>query len=179
MVKFRWYYDKDKEEIWLNEMAQEGYAMTHFFLGFYWFEECEKGEYIYQIDLFTENKRNMTHREYVNLIEETGAEYVGRWFWWRFFRRKAELGEFELYTDASSKIEQFQRIFRFFRAVAILESICFVYELVLIGIHWYQLGSYSSMLLGCELVIAVVAAALWNICYQTKKKIKSLENGLV
>ena len=38
MIKFRLYYDKDKEEEFLNNMVQKGYAMTHIFLGVYWFE---------------------------------------------------------------------------------------------------------------------------------------------
>lgn len=51
MKKFKIYFDKDKEEEWLNEMAQNGYAFTSFFLGMYSFEKCEPGEYSYQIDL--------------------------------------------------------------------------------------------------------------------------------
>lgn len=50
MIKFRLYYDKDKETEWLNGLANEGWAMKGFFAGFYSFEPCEKGEYTYQID---------------------------------------------------------------------------------------------------------------------------------
>ena len=34
MIRFRWYYDKEKETIWLNQMAHEGWAMVHFFWDF-------------------------------------------------------------------------------------------------------------------------------------------------
>ena len=43
MVKFRLYYDKDKETEWLNQLSDGGYAMKSFFAGFYEFEPCEKG----------------------------------------------------------------------------------------------------------------------------------------
>ena len=33
MKKFKWYYDKDAEEIWLNEMVNQGWALEHYFLG--------------------------------------------------------------------------------------------------------------------------------------------------
>lgn len=178
MVKFRIYFDKDEEEIWLNEMVAQGYAMKKFFLGFYRFVPCEKGAYIYQIDLFTENKRNMTHQEYVNLIEETGAEYICRWGWWRIFRRKTELGKFELYTDASSKLEQFQRIFRFFRAVAILESVITVYELILTGINWYRWGS-SVTLVVCCMICLLMTGVLWNASYRIWNKICKLKQEMV
>ena len=51
MTKFRLYFDKDKETVWLNELAAKGYALISFFAGFYTFEKTEPGEYIYQIDL--------------------------------------------------------------------------------------------------------------------------------
>ena len=51
MIRFRLYFDKDKETAWLNEMAAQGWAVKSFFAGFFQFEACEKGEYVYQIDL--------------------------------------------------------------------------------------------------------------------------------
>ena len=50
MIRFRLYFDKDKETAWLNEMAAQGWAVKSFFAGFFQFEACEKGEYVYQID---------------------------------------------------------------------------------------------------------------------------------
>ena len=50
MIKFKLYFDKDAETAWLNEMCAQGWAMQSFFAGFYTFEKCEPGEYIYQID---------------------------------------------------------------------------------------------------------------------------------
>ncbi len=47
MTKFRVGYDKDKETKWLNRMAEQGWAMTGFFLGFYRFAKCEPGEYVF------------------------------------------------------------------------------------------------------------------------------------
>lgn len=51
MIRFRLYYNKDTETEWLNKMAADGWALTGFFVGFYRFEACEKGEYTYQVDL--------------------------------------------------------------------------------------------------------------------------------
>lgn len=46
MTKFRMCYDKDKVAEWLNRMAEQGWAMTDYFLGFYRFVKCEPGEYV-------------------------------------------------------------------------------------------------------------------------------------
>ena len=47
MIRFRLYFDKDAETKWLNEMAEQGWAMKSFFTGFYSFERCEPGQYMY------------------------------------------------------------------------------------------------------------------------------------
>ncbi len=49
----RWklYFDKDLEESWLNQLAQQGWGLTSFCLGRYTFEPIEPGEYIYRVDL--------------------------------------------------------------------------------------------------------------------------------
>lgn len=179
MVKFRWYYDKDKEEAWLNEMAAEGFAMTRFRFGFYWFEDCEPGEYIYQIDLFTENKGSMTHREYISLIQDTGAEYVCSWGWWRIFRRKAKLGSFRLYTDASSRLEQYRRIFRFFRNVGIFELAVLCYEVILTVTTWNRSADVGVLCLAADMIILAVGIVIWENAYHIRQKIKRMEQELL
>lgn len=179
MVKFRWYYDKDKEEIWLNEMVAEGFAVTRFLLGFYWFEDCEPGEYIYQIDLFTENKGSMTHREYVSLIQETGAEFVCSWGWWRFFRRKAKLGPFRLYTDVNSRLEQYRRIFRLFRNIGILELAALCYEVILTVASWNRSAGLEALCLAAVGIIFAMGIVIWENAYHIWQKIKRLERELL
>ena len=117
MIKFRLYYDKDKEENFLNNMVKKGYAMKSFFLGFYTFEKCEPNEYTYRVDLI-KDKSQKELEEYIELITETGAEYVQRWGVWVIFRKK---GEFELYTDVESKIEQYSKIKTMFLLLGIAE----------------------------------------------------------
>lgn len=125
MRKLRFYFDKDKEEKWLNKMCQKGWAMTGFCLGVYTFEPCEPGEYIYRIDMPGEigkdNMRDRKREQYVEFVEETGAEHICDWFWWTFFRRKASQGEFKLYTDPESQLTLYKRILKLFLWVGILE----------------------------------------------------------
>ncbi len=114
MKKYRLYFDKEKEEEWLNKMSGQGYAMTGFFAGLYHFTPCEPGQYIYRIDMQGEAGRTPVWRndyqEYIELVEETGAEYVCRWGWWLIFRKEAAKGEFVLYTDTESQIALYKRI---------------------------------------------------------------------
>lgn len=82
MVRFRLYYDKEMETEYLNEMSRQGYAMTGFFAGFYHFDRCAPGEYIYQVDL-TEGLFRVSE-DYREFMRELGrvnrilAELKGR-----------------------------------------------------------------------------------------------------
>lgn len=128
MVKFKLYLDKDTETEWLNEMSAKGWAMTHFFAGFYTFEKCECGKYIYQVD-FGE-KLFAVSDGYREFMQDTGVEIVQTWGYWVILRRLATEGKFELYTDVESSIEHYSKIRKMFKAVAIVELACMLMELM-------------------------------------------------
>lgn len=117
MKKFRFYYDKDKDEAFLNDMSAKGYAMKRFFLGVYTFEKCLPGEYTYRVDLISD-KTVEQRNELYDLVRDSGAELVQTWGIWAIFRKK---GNFELYTDPESQMKQFRRIRKTFAGVALLE----------------------------------------------------------
>lgn len=119
MYRFRWNCDKDKEEEYLNEMSAKGYAMKHYFLGLYDFEECNPNEYTYRIDII--NDMTLKERkELYDLVRDSGGEHIQSWGFWAFFRKR---GKFELYSDRESQIHQYERIRIVFLALAFLETI--------------------------------------------------------
>ena len=63
-------WDFKKEELWLNEMAAEGWVLEHAAFCSYTFVRCEPGEYIIRMEMNAD-------RDYRSFVEETGAEYVG------------------------------------------------------------------------------------------------------
>lgn len=128
MTKFKLYYDKDKEIEWLNEMAAKGQAMTGFSMGFYKFEPCEPGEYVYQVDL-TPGLWKIS-KEYREFMGEMGIEIVVLWGPWVVLRKKAAEGEFQLYTDVESKIESYTKIRNMFKVAAVIEAVCFGMEII-------------------------------------------------
>ena len=111
--KWIWVWDFDKEERWLNSMAQQGWVLDR--LGFcrYEFVRCEPGEYIVRLEM-------REHDEgYLSFMADTGAEYVGRMVKWIYFRRKAELGEFDIFSDLDSRLEHLKKISWMLRFVGI------------------------------------------------------------
>ena len=165
MTKFKLYFDKDKETEWLNEMAEQGHAMTGFFLGFYRFERCSPGEYIYQIDI-TPGLYRVTD-DYREFMEETGVEIVALWGYWVILRKKANEGRFELYTDADSMIHHYQKIRKMFAAVTILEIICFLGEV-------FAAVSGTDAAFGAMALIGVFTVVMLRMIWKTNRIILKL-----
>lgn len=167
MTKFRLYFDKDKETVWLNELAAKGYALISFFAGFYTFEKTEPGEYIYQIDLG--EKLFAVTDDYRSFMEETGVEIIDNWGYWVFLRKKAAEGEFELYTDVDSQIEHYTKIRNMFKVVSIIELICFIVEIIC----FHQ--SNEPALIFCVILIGVLAFVCIKATFKTNRTIAELK----
>lgn len=102
--------DFDKEEQWLNEMAAKGLALVSVGFCRYDFEDCLPGEYQVCLQLLEKNVSDEESRKYIEFIEETGAEHVGTYMRWVYFRRKSSEGSFELFSDNESRIKHLSRI---------------------------------------------------------------------
>ena len=56
---------------------------------------------------------------YLSFMAETGAEYVGRVMKWIYFRKKTELGAFELFSDLESRIAYLNQMCQMLRGVGL------------------------------------------------------------
>lgn len=102
--KWVWVWDFDKEERWLNTMAQQGWVLDRVGYCRYEFVRCEPGEYIVRLEM-------RPHDEgYLSFMADTGAEYVGRMVKWIYFRRKAEYGPFDIFSDLDSRLAHLKKI---------------------------------------------------------------------
>lgn len=104
------YWNYEKEERWLNEMAAKGLALTNYSWCKYVFENTPKGEYIYRIVLLDNTITHPESQKYIEFIEETGAEFVSSYMRWVYFRKKATDGAFDIYSDIDSKIKHYKKI---------------------------------------------------------------------
>ena len=170
MIKFRLYYDKDKETVWLNDMVASGYSMTGFFAGFYTFEKCEPGEYIYQID-FSDKFSSVTN-DYREFMEETGIEIIQTWGYWVILRKKSSEGSFELYTDVDSQITHYTKIRNMFKIVGIINWICFMIEVVCCNQASAENRLFSLV---CTIFVGLVALVITNSAIRTNQVIAELK----
>lgn len=116
VFKLFFVWDFEKEERWLNEMAQEGWVLDNTGFSFYTFVRCEPGEYIIRLEMNPSS-------DYRAFVKELGAEYIGGCVNWVYFHRKAELGSFELLSDIDSRLTHLSRIDRMLSLICLANLI--------------------------------------------------------
>jgi len=107
-IFFIWQFDK--EEKWLNEMSASGLQLRSVGLCTYHFEQGSPGEYIYRLELLDRPPTHISSVQYIHFVEDTGVEHVGSLQRWVYFRKKASLGGFDLFSDYKSRIKHLNRI---------------------------------------------------------------------
>ena len=106
IYKWFWVWDFEKEERWLNTMAQSGWALARVGFCTYHFTPCQAGEYTIRLEMRQPDK------DYLGFMQDIGAQYIGRMGQWVYFRRSAALGPFDLFSDLDSKIDHLKTIGR-------------------------------------------------------------------
>lgn len=99
-----WVWDFEKEEQWLNAMAQSGWLLNRVGFSTYHFIACTPGEYAVRLEM------HPCDNEYINFLGETGAEYIGRVVQWIYFRKRVMDGPFDLFSDLDSRLRHLSRI---------------------------------------------------------------------
>jgi len=111
IYKLFWVWDFDKEEKWLNEMAAQGLQLCRVGYCKYVFEAGLPGEYVYRLEMLEHWPQHPQSVQYINFLEDTGAEQIGSLLRWVYFRKKPSGDQgFDLYSDIDSRIRHLNRI---------------------------------------------------------------------
>jgi len=125
-------WDFDKEEQWLNEMAAKGLVLVSVGFCKYEFEDCVPGEYRVCLQLLDKLPRHPEMQKYIEFMEETGAEHVGSFTRWVYFRKKADEGSFEVFSDNASRVKYLTSIVSFVSLIIGLNLYIGLYNLLLV-----------------------------------------------
>lgn len=121
IYKLFWAWQFDKEEKWLNECSAKGLHLCDVGFCRYTFEEGLPGEYLTKIELLENWPSHPESVAYIRFLEETGVEMVGSILRWVYFRKKSELGQFDLFSDLDSRINHLNRILLLFIPLMFLQ----------------------------------------------------------
>ena len=100
-------------------------------------------------------------------MEEMGIEIVKCWGPWVVLRRRTQEGEFALYTDVDSQIEQYKKILMMFKIVTGFELLILIFE-----IYSGLTGIPSAW--PCALIIGALACVFINMVVRTKNILAEL-----
>ena len=116
--KWFWAWEFEKEEQWLNMMAQQGWLLDSVGYANYTFVACEPGSYFIRLEMRDHDQA------YLDFMADLGAEYVGRMVKWIYFRRKAEDGPFDIFSDLDSRLDHLNRIGKLVKVLAVANLVC-------------------------------------------------------
>lgn len=168
--KWFWIWDFDKEEKWLNEMAAKGLALTSVSFFRYEFEDCVSGEYKICLEFLENNLKRVENEKYIGFLEETGAEHVGTFAGWAYFRKRTTEGNFRLFSDNTSRIKHLTRIINFIILLVGVNLYAGCYNLFL---YFYQHHSSVNIIGIVNLLLAAFIMTGLIRLLQKRNKLKS------
>ena len=125
-------WDFDKEEKWLNEMAAKGLCLVGVGFCRYEFEDCVPGEYRICLQLLDKMPKHPESQKYIEFLEQTGAEHIGSFTRWVYFRQKAADGNFELFSDNASRVKYLSSILSFIALIVGLNLYIGLYNIFVV-----------------------------------------------
>jgi len=123
---YRFFIDYEKEERWVNDMADRGWNLKKTVVGYFVFEKGTPGQYIYRNEFV-----NRKSKDYFEFLDEMNIECVSKFGGWAYYRKPKSEGNFELFSDATSKISYLKSMNRFFILVLLFNVMIGIYNVVL------------------------------------------------
>lgn len=166
ITKYRlfWIWEWEKKEAWLNEMAAKGFGLISTGVCRYEFEDITPGEYIYRLEMLRNTPTTPESQKYITFLEETGAEMVGVCKYWVYFRKRAELGAFELFSDYDSRILHLNRIQRLILSLMPLTLVTGLMNIILFH------DSIANLVCGCVMLLLFTLMLFAFVRISGKKK---------
>lgn len=164
-------WDFDKEEKWLNEMAAKGLSLVSVGFCKYEFEDSMPGEYKVCLQLLDNFPRHPESKKYIEFLETTGAEHVGSFTRWVYFRKKATEGDFELFSDNDSRLKYLSSVISFVSLITVGNWIAGINN-VFIATSFPSPINYVGIL---NLLIGLVGT--WGVIRLIRKRKKMKQDG--
>lgn len=160
-----WLWQFEEEEKWLNEMSGQGWQLQHVGFCNYTFKKGEPGEYIYRLELLDNPKSFDDSVRYISFIEDTRAEQICNISRWVYFRKKTELGGFDLFSDIDSRIKHLNRILLIAGIAWMINFMNFVLQLN----TWQKLRERTSLVIFSICLLAAIFFGIGFLIIMRKK----------
>ena len=162
---FAWNFEK--EEKWLNAMSAKGLQLVHAGFFRYVFEENSKERYVYRLELLDKLPSHYESVSYLHFLEETGVEHVDSFLRWVYLRKNVKDGNFQIYSDISSKIKHYKRILFLLLAITPVKVI----SVINMSLRYSETGDPFFLVTGvlCFLLVSLLTVGLFNISRKIRR----------
>jgi len=167
------YWDYEKEELWINQMAKLGLILCDYSWCRYVFEENPNNDYQYRIQLLDNPPSHPESIAYLKFLEETKVEHVASYMNWIYLRKSAQDGSFEIYSDLDSKIKYYRKVRNFWLILCLFEFGAGIFNLV-IGVMLYNHNYGLNFYLGL-IVVMIGLLMLFYLIIPIQRKIKGFK----
>ncbi|EAE8345727.1 DUF2812 domain-containing protein [Listeria monocytogenes] len=166
VVKFFTVDNMEKEEAYLNKMAQNGWFFQKYKSFKYHFEQGEPAKYSYTID-FKENEGD--EEAYKTLFEDAGWEPVfsypvlnGNWM---YFRKAVAPGKTKeaIFTDETSLIQLYKKIRKRWTAFGAIVSLFLFVELLVVFQIEDNIGITTFIFITFLILISLYGKMFFNL----------------
>ncbi len=110
--KYKMFFDFAKEERWLSEMSQSGYALVSInWLGRYTFQQTEPRKFNYRVD-YRVFQNAADFQEYRSLFEDSGWKHIcgAKSTGAQYFVQMREDATDDIFSDAASRAGRYKRL---------------------------------------------------------------------
>lgn len=168
------YWNPEKEQIWINEMAAKGLALSDYSCWRYVFEETQPGEYIYRIDLLEKDPQHPESEVFLKFLEDSGVSVVATYFKWVYLRKKAADGPFEVYSDIQSRMRLYRRILQFWTGLLVMMAIAALVNLCVFAAESIATGTPHMWInFACGILCTLIGILMFiTLVLPVRKQIK-------
>ncbi len=109
---FAW--GEEKEEVFLEDMAMQGWKLVDVGFGKYIFEDADPAEKVYKFD-FHSGFDKIDEKEYLQIYEDGGWQFVSKFGGWSYFcrDRSSDGYDLSLFNDNASRRKKYKRLLLF------------------------------------------------------------------
>ena len=174
--------DYDREALYLGEMHSKGWRLKEVSYSNlvvavkYTFEKCQPEQVSYQLDFYPMKKSERA--SYLQLFKDCGWEHITDFNSFSYFRKAhseiESAAEFEIYNDATSKLDMLYRILRLrLVPVLLLLAIHIPFLLKLLN-RSNAYGLWSFLAVGLDIFLSlilllIVAYIGWKLWHKKKE----------
>lgn len=173
----KYFMNPEKEESWINEMAEKGWGLVACSWLRYEFEDIIPGEYTYKIYAMKEKPGSKEWKMQLKSLAEMNITCVANDRQWAYLRKIAINGPIEIRSAKAMRVAYLKKLHHIWGTLAILGLAIGASQLFIIvaGILNGVLSSSQSTNVLVMLAVFILAAIFLTIEYYINGQIKELE----